>query len=136
MLPLIAALPREDPWQREVRWLEERLALACGYDQVHLTRESNNALVVRLETYVLLTAENAAAAVHRGLRGPGYPGSPRWCSGGPAEDQRRHPEEPDGVGSHSIANCPGIGGVQKSKVSARSAARVGVAGCRVVRTSP
>ena len=85
MLPLIAALPREDPWQREVRWLEERLALACGYDQSHLTRESNNALVVRLENYALLTAENAAAAVHRGLRGPGYPGSPRWCSGGPAE---------------------------------------------------
>src|ERR1039457_1079076 len=84
MLPLIAALPREDPWQREVRWLEERLALACGYDQSHLTRESDNALVVRLENYVLLTAENAAAAVHRGLRGPGYPGSPRWCrcSGG------------------------------------------------------
>jgi hypothetical protein len=58
-----------------------------------------------------------------------YPGSPPLV-------QRRHPKEPDGVGSHSIAKCPGIGGVQKSKVSACSAARVGVAGCRVVRTSP
>jgi hypothetical protein len=46
------------------------LALACGYDQSHLTRESNNSQVVRRETYALLTAENAAAAVQRGRTDP------------------------------------------------------------------